>query len=325
MRGALALATGLALAALAVSGAAAQQLEKITFLTAAPPNLPAFAAAQLAKGKGYFAKEGFDVQILAGKGGTDVAKQVGAGNAEAGYILGDSPILVRANGVPLKLTALMGGGSFSFLTVRSDSGIKSPADLKGKTVTVLSFQDTATYYALLGAIIGAGLKPSDVNIQAAGPSGVWQAVAKGDAHACACVADWVVMIRSQGAQVDTTPLSKFMPAMSQGVGFSDEMIAKRPQLVKAITNAVLKGGMDIIQDPDQAAMDFVKFVPGWEGKEEGIKHTLRMYAKEVYSGQAKFGIIDGERMSKLQDFYFEQKLIDKKTPMAELFTNQFVQ
>jgi NitT/TauT family transport system substrate-binding protein len=320
-------ATGLACVAAFGNAAtvAAQPLEKITFLTAAPPNLPAFAAAQIAKGKGYFAQEGFDVQILAGKGGADVAKQVGAGNAEAGYVLGDSPILVRANGVPLKLTAMLGAGSFSFLTTRADSGIKSPADLKGKTVSVLSFQDTATYYALLGAILGAGLQPSDVNIQALGPSGVWQSVAKGDSHACACVADWVVLIRSQGTQVDATPLSKFTPAMSQGLGFSDEMIAKRPKLVQGVTRAVLKAAKEIIDNPDQAALDFVKFVPGWDGKEEAVKQTIRMYAKDVYSGQAKLGMIDADRMSKLQDFYFEQKLIEKKTPIGELYTNAFVQ
>ena len=54
------------------------------------------------------------------------------------------------------------------LVVRADSGIKKPADLKGKTISVMSFQDT-TYYALLGLLASAGLTQNDVNIQAVGP------------------------------------------------------------------------------------------------------------------------------------------------------------
>ena len=54
--------------------------EKITYLFPAPPLLPAFGPIQLAKGKGYFAQAGLDVNFAVGRGGVDVAKQVGAGN-----------------------------------------------------------------------------------------------------------------------------------------------------------------------------------------------------------------------------------------------------
>src|SRR5690606_24060521 len=80
------------LVGIGASGATAQELEKITFLTPAPSSLPSFAAAQIAKGKGYFKAEGLEVEIMTGKGGADVAKQIGAGNADAGYVVGDAPI-----------------------------------------------------------------------------------------------------------------------------------------------------------------------------------------------------------------------------------------
>ena len=154
----------------------AQAPEKITYLFPAPPVLPAFGPIQLAQGKGYFNEAGLDVSFAVGRGGVDVAKQVGAGNAPLGGIVADGPIMVRGNGVPVKIVAVFGGKGFMQLVVREDSGIEKPADLKGKTITVMSYQDT-TFYALLGLLASVGLTQNDVNIQSVGPTGVWQFVA----------------------------------------------------------------------------------------------------------------------------------------------------
>src|SRR5919205_3570481 len=92
-----------ALAGMAFATASAHGAETVTYLFPAPPVLPAFAPIQLAKGKGYFAEAGLDVNYAVGRGGVDVAKQVGAGNAPVGGIVADGPIVVRQNGVPIKM------------------------------------------------------------------------------------------------------------------------------------------------------------------------------------------------------------------------------
>src|SRR5205809_1675160 len=61
--------------------ASSQAPEKVTYLFPAPPILPAFGPIQLAQGKGYFTAAGLEVSFAVGRGGVDVAKQVGAGNA----------------------------------------------------------------------------------------------------------------------------------------------------------------------------------------------------------------------------------------------------
>ena len=124
--------------------ASSQTPEKITYLFPAPPILPAFGPIRLAQGKGYFTAAGLDVSFAVGRGGVDVAKQVGAGNAPLGGIVADGPIMVRGNGVPVKIVAVFGGKGFMQLVVREDSGIEKPADLKGKTITVMSYQDTTS-------------------------------------------------------------------------------------------------------------------------------------------------------------------------------------
>lgn len=297
--------------------------ESASYLFPAPPVLPAFGPIQLAKGRGYFEKAGLDMNFMVGRGGVDVAQQVGAGNASVGGIVADGPILVRGNGIPVKIVCVFGGRGFMQMVVREDSGIAKPADLKGKTITVMSYQDT-TYYALLGLLASAGLSKADVNIQSAGPTGVWQLVAAGKAAGMAGVPDWIPPVRAENVKVNILQTEDYFPHMAQGIATSDDMIRKRPDLVKKIVGAALQGMKDIMDDPAGAAADFVKFVPSWQGKEGAIKWTFEYYAKNVYPGQKKLGEIDGARLSKLQDFYMEKGIVQNKVAIDELFTNQFI-
>jgi len=217
------------LSALLLAGTAtAPAAENVTYLFPAPPSLPAFGPIRLAQGKGYFAQAGLDVSFAVGRGGVDVAKQVGAGNAPLGGIVADGPIMVRQNGVPIKIVAVFGGHGFMQLVVREDSGIQTPADLKGKTISVMSFQVT-TFYALLGLLASVGLTQDDLNIQSAGPSGVWEFVATGKSAGMAGVPDWIPPVQAAGVKVKIIPSDEFFPHMAQGIGVSDQVLKEKPE------------------------------------------------------------------------------------------------
>src|SRR5437899_6248715 len=303
--------------------ASSQTPEKITYLFPAPPILPAFGPIQLAQGKGYFTAAGLDVSFAVGRGGVDVAKQVGAGNAPLGGIVADGPIMVRGNGVPVKIVAVFGGKGFMQLVVREDSGMETPADLKGKTITVTSYQDT-TFYALLGLLASAGLTQDDVNIQAGGPTGVWEFVAAGKSAGMAGVPDWIPPVEAAGVKVKVIPTDEFFPHMAQAIAVSDKVIKERPEMVQKFVTAALRGMKDIMDDPNKAADDFVTFVPEWKGKEGAVKAAFNYYAKLVYPGQAQLGEVNSERLKSLQDFYLSKGFIQKATPVEELFSNAFI-
>lgn len=321
--------SGLAIAALALAAplfiqpAPAIAAEKVIYLFPAPPFLPAFGPIQLAQGKGYYKAEGLDVTFAVGKGGVDVAKQIGAGNAALGGILGDGPIIVRQNGIPIKAVASFGGRGFMQLVARADSGIKSPADLKGKTVSVMSFQDT-TFYALLGVLASAKLTRNDVNIQAAGPAGVWKLLAAGKSQAMAGVPDWIPPVQQAGVKVRIMPSEDYFPTTAQAIGASDKTIKERPAMVRKFVRASLKGMKDIMTDANGAAMEFARIVPRWKGKEGYIKAVFNYYKNLVYPGQKVLGEIDGARLAKLQDFYLANKIVRKKLPVGDFYTNKFV-
>jgi NitT/TauT family transport system substrate-binding protein len=296
--------------------------EEITYLLPAPPNTVAFAPWMIAQQKGFYAEENLKVTFVAAKGGVDVAKQIGAGNAVIGGAIGDTPIIVRANGVPVKAIAVLGAGSLTMVGVHKDEGIKSLQDLKGKTVTVMSYTDT-TYYALLGNMKSIGLGKSDAAIQAAGPSGVWQVFAGGKSQALAGVPDWIVSASDAGAKVEILETTGFK-SMAQAIIASDETIRTRPELLKRLVRATLRGMEEIMKDPKAATAVYVEAVPAYKGKEASVEQIFNLYRKYVYANQKPVGQIDAARMDSVQKFYVSEGIVSKATAVNDLFTNQFI-
>lgn len=316
-------AAALALAT-AFTGSAHAQQEEVTYLLPAPAFLPAFGPWMLAQARGYYAKEGLKVNFVVGKGGVDVAKQVGVGNAPIGGAIGDTPIIARAQGIPVKAVALLGGKSLTQLVVHADKGINGPKDLKGKTITTMAYQDT-TFFSLQGMLASAGLSKADVNAQAAGPAGVWQLFAAGKADAMAAVPDWIVSAQGAGAKVRIFSSDEFFPSMAQAILASDETIQKRPELVEKLVRATLHGMADIMKDPVGAAQDYANAVPQHKGKAAQIAEVFKLYDTYVYPGQKKIGEIDPKRLAAVQDFYVKEGIVPKASPLDDLYTNRFVQ
>lgn len=301
------------------------KMAEVTYLLPAQRTLPAFAPWMIASERGYFRDEGLNVNFQVGRGGVDVARMVGAGNAVVGGAIGDTPILVRANGIPVRSVAVLGGRSLMQLVVNKDKGIHSLKDLKGKTITAVSLQDT-TYYALLGMLASVGLTKNDVNAQAVGPVNVWRMFAAGQADAMASVPDWTYYAQEAAPKMNTEviPSDTVFKSMAQAIVASDDTIQKNPELIRRIVRATLRGLKAIIDDPEACARDFVKAVPEQSGKDAQIAEIMRNFTKYVYSGQMRLGEMDEARLAALQEFYLKEGIISTSTPVRDLYTNQFI-
>jgi NitT/TauT family transport system substrate-binding protein len=301
--------------------AAAQQ---VTYLLPAPEARPAFGPWMVARQRGYYAHEGLDVQFQTAAGGVDVAKQVGVNNAPIGGGLGDTPIIVRGNGVPIKSVAVLGAGGLTQIILPADSPVATPADLKGKTVTVLSYQDT-TYYALLGILGNVGLDKNALNIIAGGPANTWKMFLTGQAQAIASAPDYIGYVTAAGAKIRVLPGDDYFQSMAQAVLASDSMIKTNPGLIRSLVRATIHGMLDIIADPHAAAVDFVKATPENSGHEDMIGTVFEYYKRNVYRTQQTPGAMDPDRLAKLRDFYVAQGIARPTTSLDDLYTNEFVQ
>jgi NitT/TauT family transport system substrate-binding protein len=237
--------------------------------------------------------------------------------------IGDTPIIVRPNGVPVKAVAVLGGGALMQLVLDKDKGLTTVKDLKGKTVTVLAYQDT-TYFALLGMLASQGMTKDDVNAQAVGPVNVWKLFIAGQSDAFASTPDWTALVMMAKKNIEVIPSDQLFKSMAQAIIASDDTIKNNPQLIEKVVRATLKGMKDIMADPAAAAVDFVKATPELAGKEDFVTLSFKLYNQYVYGGQKVLGEMDEARLTALQDFYAKEGLIKSKTAVKDLYTNQFV-
>ena len=317
-------AVALLLLACVATSARAQVLEEVNYLMPAPPTLPSFIPWVLAQQRGYYAQEGLKVTYIIVKGGVDVAVQVGVGNAPVGGGIGETTIITRAQGIPVKTVAVLGGGAFTHLIVHEGEGITGPKDLKGKTVTVLSYQDTS-FFALLGMLASAGLTKNDVDILAAGPTGIWQLFAAGKAQAMATTLNWALDARDAGAKIHIYRGDSYFPSMAQAIVASDTMIKQRPELIRKLVRATVRGMADILKEGTGVVPDYIAAVPEMKGKEAMVAEVISLYIEYVYKGQTVLGAMDPDRLEKVQKFYVSQGIVEKESPLDQLYSNQFVE
>ncbi len=95
-----------------------------------------FAGYYVAKDKGFYGEENLDVEIK--PGGPDIAppQVIAGGGADVVLDWMPSALATREKGVKLVNIAQPFKSSGMMLTCRKDSGIKTPADFKGKTLGV---------------------------------------------------------------------------------------------------------------------------------------------------------------------------------------------
>src|SRR5215204_2302625 len=98
-----------------------------------------FAGYYVAKDKGLYEKAGLEVEIK--PGGPDIAPEqvIAGGGADVIVDWMPAALAAREKGVPLVNIAQPFKRSGMMLTCRADTGIKAPADFKGKTLGVWFF------------------------------------------------------------------------------------------------------------------------------------------------------------------------------------------
>ncbi len=299
--------------------------EPVSYLYPAPPFLPAFVPHQLADKRGYFAANGLAMSFNVGKGGADVAKQVAVGNADLGGGVGETSMIVRANGLPVRGVALLGGRPLFHVAARKAVNIEKSKDLSGKKIGVIAFQDTS-YYTLLGMLAALGIHKEDVQIQAVGAAGVTQLMIAGALDAIVAVPEWSVAIENAGVPLDYYPIDKIVPSMAQAVLTSDALTRNRPQVIKAFVGALLHALHDCMANPAAAAKDFVAAVPQQAGKEAEIESIIRRYVRDVYPTDppGSLGKFDPDRLARIEKSYLAKGVIHTAVPVQDLYSNDFV-
>ena len=246
------LTTLLALAATVAMGTAASAADKLTlqlkWVTQAQ-----FAGYYVAADQGFYAEEGLDVTIKPGGPDVSPVQVIAGGGADVVIDWMPSALASREKGVDLVNIAQTFKSSGMMLTCRKDSGIKSPADFRGKTLGVWFYGNEYPFLSWMSQLgIPTDGSSSGVNVLKQG-------------------FNVDPILQKQAECVSTMTYNEYWQVIDAGLG-ADELVVFKYQDQGVAT---LEDGLYVLGDrlKDAAFQDqMVRFVrasmKGWKWAEE---------------------------------------------------------
>ncbi|MFD0784853.1 ABC transporter substrate-binding protein [Micromonospora azadirachtae] len=199
--------------------------------------------------KGFYEAEGIDLTISAGGGSGKTIQAVAQQQTDFGWA--DTPPLLKgiASGMKVKSIGVFlqkGPASIEFL---ADSGIKSPADLKGKTVG--GTPGDAIYATFPAWLKANGLAESDVEVVNLDAAGKIAALAEGRVDAIqGFFHDQAPTIEARtGKQVDYLLYADWgMNMLGTGLVVHEDTLREDADLVRAFTRATQRSWAESAKD-----------------------------------------------------------------------------
>ena len=218
------------------------------------------AGFAVAKDKGYYADEGFDVTINQGKGSGSTAQIVASKAAQFGFADG----FVVGNSVSKGMKLKMVGGVYrrnpAGVMVLEDSDIKTPKDLEGKTIGIAT--GSAQFQQFPAFLKGSNLDPSKVRVVNVDGPAAAPALINGQVAAIAgFVQGYIPTIEIRGKK----KVRAFWYAdagvvcMSNGVIVHEDMLSE-PEVVRGMVRASMKGFLYGRANPEEMSQIIKKFL-----------------------------------------------------------------
>lgn len=222
-------------------------------IIANPDDVPTFMPIYFGVDKGFFAREGLQVEVTNVKTNVLVSGLV-AGEIDYGTAAG-SILRGIVQGLPLKMLLYMAERPDFILVSRPE--INSVPDLKGKVVSSTSPAAT-TNMALLATLKKFNVDPSEVTFQYIAGSADKLAALQSGAVSAAVLSPPFDSIAVEKGMRRLFFSGGIMDSPFTGIGTSEAKIKSNPEEVKAVLRAVIKI-MDYIKDPahKQELVDYI--------------------------------------------------------------------
>jgi ABC-type nitrate/sulfonate/bicarbonate transport system substrate-binding protein len=251
-----------AAATTATPTATPKPIEKLRFMAGFAPqaNLP-FVAVYVAHERGLFAEERLEVDIRHSSGADEHLKLLL--NKDVDFITASSAQVLRrsAEGLPTVGIALFGQRGEQGYVARADSGIKGPADFKGRTVGFKAGIVPAELEAMLKTV---GLTRNDVKLVSVGFDPREFIQGKVDVYPV-FLSNEPDTIRKAGVDITVIdPHDHQVPTLGLTFMAHKDTLAQRADITERFLRATLRATKWIEANPDAAIEITLKYAKGAE-------------------------------------------------------------
>ena len=282
----------------------------------------------VSKDKGFWKDAGLDVTVTRGFGSGDTVKRVAAGTEDFGFAAVASMITGKSRGADLKMVGMVHDRALDSVATLKGNKITKPADLVGKTIGSPKGNAVRVVFPAFADINKFDRdKVTFINmtVPAMAPSLLAGRV------------DAILIFYTERPTVDAAAKKVGKEALylqyadfgmntyGNGIIVSEKMIKENPELVKRFVEATYKGIAWSVENPKEAVDIFIKHNPAISPElarkhfDIAVKHLLTPTAKKEGIGH-----MTRERMVFTNDLITEHMNLPKKTPVADVYTNEYL-
>jgi NitT/TauT family transport system substrate-binding protein len=284
------------------------------------PNIqfsPLYVAAQ----KGYFAEAGIEIEF-AYMDENQAAALVGADDLQFAVISGEQVLLARAQGLPVVYVAAWYQQYPVSVIARTDQGIITPSDLRGKTIG-LPGPYGANYIGLRALLHAGGLSEADVTLDSIGYTQVEALAAGRDQAVSVYTANEPVQLRAQGYSLTELRVADYVQLASNGLITNEKTAAGNPALVRAMAAALLHGISDTIADPEAAYQISLGFVETLAQANTAVQKQVLATSIELWKA-GRLGESSPDAWENMQTVLLDMGLLTQPLDLSKAFTNEFI-
>jgi NitT/TauT family transport system substrate-binding protein len=285
----------------------------------------------VAANRGLFAREGINVSINSTNGSIEAIAKVAAGESEMALV--DINELIRwrdkSSAPPIKAVFVLFNQAPYAFVARKSRGIRSLADLSGKTVGVA---DSDFSFKLWPALARQnGIKADSPRIYKMSASVREPILSAGQVDAVAGFSYLAgVNLRDRGVPASDLTVLRYNDYGCEAYGFavivSPAFAASKPEAVKGFIRAIIAGTHAAIRDPARAADDVVSRMEGGSRDLE-LARLRTVISDNILTGEVRhngLGGVDPARLERsigqiAQDFKFH-----KRPTAADIFDDSFL-
>lgn len=276
---------------------------------------------------GFLERQGFDATLRAGHGTATAIQQMMSGSAAFARMTAIDVFTANAKGAKLlAISTLYQGSNFHVISLK-DKPINSAAEMKGKTIGVVSINGS-TEQLLDIMLRSAGLTKNDVKVQVVGNNpGVLEFIKQGRVDCVINSLAVVVALQEAKEPIANWPTDRYAPMPSQIYVTTQDFADKNPDKTVRFLKALIGSTKDMMHGDiaavlTRAAKDFD--IPGIKKMDEQI--ALVKFAIQgpwVSEGEKNFLRNVPELWAKASD-EINKAGIASTADVRTLYTNDFI-
>jgi NitT/TauT family transport system substrate-binding protein len=281
------------------------------------------------KEKGFYEKEGIDLEIQEGRGSATVTQAVAAKSANFGYV--DVPTMMRAavKGAPVTSVGVALQTSPMSAMGFVEKNIRKPEDIKGKTVATTPGDSMSQIWPLF--LKKTGLKEGDFKIVSGDGTVKLNAVINGQADLLlGYVMDQSMKIKdATGKDVFPIKFSDYgINLVSSGIIVNRDWLKEHEALTRRFLAATVKSIEEASKDPKAAAQAVLNAFPKGgkiDTMTQGFELTIPLYKDPTGKSKQALRVSD-ENMKETVDVMVEYGGLEAKAKddIKTYYTNAYL-